>query len=109
MSIRFAAAGSGECTFVSRVLTRPRLRPAANDTEHGMSRDEVLRSALRHFAAHGLSAADRAREHAEVAFFAGKRDEYRHWLAICRTLDNRLANAFTASNGQASKGPASHR
>lgn len=91
MSIRFAAAGAGECTVVSRVLTRPRLHMAANDTDHGIARDQLLRQALRHFAIHGLSAADRAREEAEKSFFAGNREEYRHWLAICRTLDRRMA------------------
>ena len=97
MSIRFAAAGSGECTIVSRVLTCPHVPAAANDSDHGMTRDAVLRSALRHFASHGLGAADRAREQAEAAFFSGNREEYRHWLAICRTLDRRMAAAMHTS------------
>ena len=101
MSIRFAAAGCGECTIVSRVLTRPRLRAAANDTDTGLARDTLLRLALRHFASHGMGAANRARELAEAAFFAGNRDEYRHWLAICRTLDQRMAAATQAKRGQA--------
>jgi hypothetical protein len=92
MTIRFAAAGSGECAVVARVLTRRRLTAPANDTETGIARDSLLRSTLRHFAAYGLQAAERAREEAESAFFAGDRKGYHHWMAICRTLDRRMAD-----------------
>lgn len=92
MSIRFAAAGSGECAIVSRVLSRRRLTPPANDCGGGISRDKLLRETLRHFAAYGMQAAERARENAETAYFAGRRGEYHHWMAICRTLDRRLAD-----------------
>ena len=54
------------------------------------------RSALRHFATHRLGAANRAREQAERSFFAGDQREYRHWLAICRKLDKRLAKTLEA-------------
>jgi hypothetical protein len=46
---------------------------------------------LRHFGQHGLRAAEVARKHAEAAFFANDRLAYDWWLAICRTLDKRLA------------------
>jgi len=96
MSIRFAAAGSGECAIVARILTRPRLVQPANDSEPGLTRDALLRETLRHFATFGLQAAERARENAEAAYFDGRRGEYQHWLAICRTLDRRLAERTSA-------------
>ena len=72
-----------------------RLR-AANDNVLGLCNDKLLKAALRHFAKHGLSAAERARELAEDAFFAGDRENYRWWLSICRTLDRRMAEAVSA-------------
>jgi hypothetical protein len=51
----------------------------------------MLHAALRHFAEHGLGAARAARRQAEAAFFAGDRQTYDWWLAVCRTLDRRLA------------------
>jgi hypothetical protein len=96
MSLRFAAALSGECTVLSRALVRPRARDAVNDNAAGFTRDTLLRAALKHFAEHGLAAAERARENAERAFFAGDRDQYQHWLEICRALDRRMAAAISA-------------
>lgn len=93
MTIRFAAAHAGESTAVARTLTILSPRLAANDNGCAFPRDEVLRAALRHFAAYGLGAAQQAYRNAETAFFAGKREEYRHWLAICRALDRRMADA----------------
>lgn len=104
MTIRFAAAGSGECAVVARVLTRPRLPAPANDAETGIARDSLLRATLRHFAAYGLQAAERAREEAATAFFAGDRENYRHWMAICRTLDRRITDPADDA-----KRPGSHR
>ncbi|MEY2942619.1 MAG: hypothetical protein RLY97_633 [Pseudomonadota bacterium] len=96
MSVRFAAAGNGECAIVAKYLTMPVLGPVANDCEPNMGRDTMLREALRHFAAHGLSAAQRAHEFAEQAYFAGQRDDYQHWMAICRSLDRRMADRSLA-------------
>lgn len=92
MSIRFAAACPGGNRQVGRVLafTPPAL--PANDVEPGFGRDRLLREALRHFAEHGMAAAPRARARAEAAFFAGQREEYLRWMAICRTLDRRMAD-----------------
>jgi len=50
MSIRFAAAGSGECLSVARTLRRPRLSAPANDSDAAWPQDVLLQSALRHFA-----------------------------------------------------------
>ncbi|HEX7751361.1 MAG TPA: hypothetical protein VF440_03085 [Novosphingobium sp.] len=69
---------------------------AANDNHHGFTEDALLRAALRHFAEHGLGAAEQARRNAERAFFAGDRADYDWWLAICRTLDRRMAAAVAA-------------
>jgi hypothetical protein len=93
MSVRFAAAGSGECLVVARVLCAPRLVEPANDADTGPGRDQLLRAALRHFAAHGLGAAEHARAEGERAFFAGDREAYHHWMSICRALDRRLADS----------------
>ncbi len=72
--------------------------PAANDNQPGVTARDVgrralLQEALRHFAAHGAGAADHARGKAEQAFFAGRRRDYLHWLAVCRTLDRRMVDA----------------
>lgn len=76
---------------------------AANDNAHGASNDVVIRTALRHFAEHGLSAAEQARSNAETAFFKGDRDGYDWWLEICRTLDKRMAAAIAARQQQVLK------
>jgi hypothetical protein len=108
MTIRFAAARSGDSSVIVRTLTLASRRAAANDNEGraavpggGFPRDPILRAALKHFARHGLGAAEQAHRNAERAFFAGKREEYRHWLAICRALDRRMADAVAAHRGMA--------
>ena len=53
-------------------------------------------AALRHFAEHGLAAAQRARRQAEAAFFAGDRQGYQWWLEICRALDRAMARELDA-------------
>lgn len=92
MTIRFAAARRGD-SCVDHVLGRAALLPAANDNARTPNDDKMLRAALHHFAAHGLGAAEAARENAETAFFAGDREQYRWWLGICRMLDRRMADA----------------
>lgn len=92
MTIRFAAARRGD-SCVDHVLGRAALLPAANDNARTPNDDRMLRAALHHFAAHGLGAAEAARENAEHAFFAGDREQYRWWLGICRMLDRRMADA----------------
>ena len=52
----------------------------------------MMRSALQHFAEHGLGAAEAARRQAEQAFFKGDEDGYLWWLGVCRTLDRRMAD-----------------
>ena len=101
MSIRFAAARSRSAAGLAPTrcywaLPAPandcgvasRLRPATMTP-----RDRVLRMALRHFAEHGLAAAERARDIALRAWRDGEAETCRHWLEICQTLDRRLAAA----------------
>lgn len=72
------------------VVSREPSSPA-NDNGNLPDSDLLLHAALRHFAEHGISAARAARAQAEAAFFTGDRAGYDWWLAICRTLDRRLA------------------
>lgn len=101
MTIRFAAARRGD-SCVDHVLGRAALLPAANDNARTPNDDKMLRAALHHFAAHGLGAAEAARENAETAFFAGDREQYRWWLGICRMLDRRMADAVRVRREAAS-------
>ena len=97
MSIRFAAARRPNgCSVIDGLLKAGVAREAANDNRYAFSEgsDRLLNAALRHFAAHGLSAAEQARINAEEAFFAGNEQEYRWWLSICSTLDRRMAAAI---------------
>jgi hypothetical protein len=95
MTIRFAAADR-EDHSVRHVLSGALPLKAANDNIPGIANDKLLRAALRHFATHGLGAAEAARVNAERAFFAGDRTEYRWWLGICRMLDRRMAETVAA-------------
>lgn len=98
MPLHFAAARSTAHSPIARALARKAHSRAANDNgdlaqmEAAATRlDGTMRDALRHFAEHGLGAAQAARQQAEQAHFTGDRESYRWWLGICRTLDRRLA------------------
>jgi hypothetical protein len=95
-------AADGQPSAAPTTGARPALPLAANDNATDLTRDGLLRAALRHFAEHGLGAAELAQQRAEKAFFAGNRKEYRHWLDICRALDRRLAASCAA---QRNSGP----
>lgn len=106
MSIHFAAAKTAGLTPVcypntKRLLTRARAR-VANDNvdfiERSQQNAQVLRAALKHFATHGLGAAQVARAQAEKAFFDGDRETYDWWVDITRTLDRRLASNVSGQN-----------
>lgn len=99
MTIRFAAANPEYNPILARILDAPVLLRAVNDNTAGISSDRLLKAALRHFAEHGLSAAERARAMAEHAFFEGDRGSYDWWLQICRLLDRRMADAVAARSG----------
>ena len=65
---------------------------AANDNPAGQSlRDVPLATALKMFASHGLSAAAQAGQSARDAARMGDEAGFHHWLAVCRSLDRRLA------------------
>lgn len=98
MPVHFAAACSNRYRAIMRLWPARMPLSAANDNVTGsggnsVGGEQLLRAALRHFAEHGLSAAERARENAETAFFAGDSDNYRWWMAICSTLDRRMPAA----------------
>jgi len=76
---------------VARCLIVPASLRAVNDNGRPLIDNALLRSTLLHFAAHGLGAAADARGRAEEASLAGDGQGYHHWLAVCRTLDRRMA------------------
>ena len=95
MSLRFAARRNGNDAFVARILTPAFPRGAANENGRAigdlMGDPDVLRATLLHFARHGLASAEIARRQAEVSRAKGDDTTFRHWLAVCRQLDRRLA------------------
>lgn len=98
MTIRFASATTAVSAYVTSAHGALTGR-AANDNFGALVRGDhadLLRDALKHFAMHGLRAAEVARQNAERAFFADDRTAYRRWLEICRTLDRRMAMACHA-------------
>lgn len=91
MSIHFAASRRSLHSPVARCLALPAARPAANDNGHPLADNHLLRATLLHFAEHGLGAAREARLRAEDARRTGDAEGFRQWLAVCRTLDRRMA------------------
>ena len=100
MTIRFAASKASGSSILARALAMPVPLQAANDNGDAICSDRLLKAALRHFAEHGLSAAERARQNAEAAFFAGQREDYQWWLGICGALDRRMAAAVAFRNSR---------
>jgi hypothetical protein len=71
------------------------LLPANDNTpesDNDAGDDAMLGEALRYFAKHGLRAAQCAAEEAGEALAVGDDDAHDWWMAICRTLDPRLAD-----------------
>ena len=109
MPVHFAAACSNQFSAIGRLRAMRMPLNAANDNSAGIGGsgpggERLLKAALRHFAEHGLSAAERARDNAEAAFFAGNREEYRWWMAICTSLDRRMSAAVAFRASGRSKG-----
>jgi len=100
MPIRFAAPPSALAPRLSARRAREVCGLPANDNGGERASDAMLHAALRHFAEHGLAAAQRARKQAEAAFFAGDKQGYQWWLEICRALDRRMARELAAGTGQ---------
>ncbi|HCF25604.1 MULTISPECIES: hypothetical protein [unclassified Novosphingobium] len=104
MTLRFAAARPVALpSYLVRAQQGRITARAANDNGDSESRSNVLRAALQHFAKLGLAAAADARDQARTAHFAGDRAGYLHWLAICRTLDRRMATALASNLAKRAK------
>lgn len=96
MTMHFAPAIPHRNQAVAGALGAAVPAGAANDNDHGLCHDAIIKATLRHFANHGLSAARRACENAEAALQAGDHEDCRFWLSICRMLDRRMAAAISA-------------
>ncbi len=103
MPLHFAAARSTAHSPIARALARKALSRAANDNgdaaqaeARSSSFDHMMRAALKHFAEHGMFAAEAARRQAEQAHFTGDREACAWWLGVCRTLDRRMADRLAA-------------
>lgn len=68
-------------------------RARANDDLPMERADALLEAALKLFAAHGLAAATRACEAAEIAAQAGDEAGAEWWLAVCATFDSARARS----------------
>ncbi|MEQ1498686.1 MAG: hypothetical protein ABL914_08475 [Novosphingobium sp.] len=95
MTVRFATARpiSTPVHLTRSALGRIAAR-AANDNADLARQDQVVREALRHFAAYGLNAAEDAAKRARIAHGRGDAADLRHWLQICAALDPRRAAAM---------------
>ena len=103
MSVRFASANHPARRLgwraAGRGLIAPVLARAANDNPRpetealveGVTFDPLLTDALRHFAVHGLAAADVAVDLAVEARTRGDANAKDRWLAITQMFDRRLA------------------
>ncbi|MET1754927.1 hypothetical protein ABVV53_05550 [Novosphingobium sp. RD2P27] len=96
MTIRFAAANAGTNPAVRAWRCRSVELCAANDNAQERLDQSLLAAALRHFARHGLAAAENAGARAAWARREGDDNSYVHWLALCRQLDRRMADALAA-------------
>ncbi len=93
MSIRFAApTNSCNVRMAPELVRNIRSFPANDDGD--IPGAAHVNAALRHFAKHGISAAQHAREQAITAGRAGDRQSFEWWLEICRALDRRMARGI---------------
>ena len=98
MSIRLAASKPLRPLANDRARLRRMRLDCAND--NGVSsakqnrpsdRGNILHAALRHFAAHGLAAAQNAANEASAARARGDQAGYDWWFDICHALDRGIA------------------
>lgn len=99
MTIRFAGASVDGKSPIHAWRCRSAPMCAGNDNSASQLENETLVAALRHFARHGLAAAEHAGARALSASHQSDRDECLHWLAVCRQLDERLAKRLSAQLG----------
>ena len=103
MSVRFASANHPARRLgwraAGRGLVAPALARAVNDNGEmavgGVQFDPLLTEALKHFAVHGLAAAEAAVDLAAEAGARHDADARDHWLAVTRMFDRRLAARAT--------------
>ncbi|MEW9855871.1 hypothetical protein [Novosphingobium sp. M1R2S20] len=96
MTIRFAAANTASNIVVRACRCRSvELRPVNDNDRHRLDQS-LLAAALRHFARHGMAAAENAANRALWARRDGDDQACLHWLALCRQLDRRMADSLTA-------------
>jgi hypothetical protein len=96
MTIRFAGAHAEGTSALAAWRCRSVALCAANDNaQQGLDQTEIG-AALRHFARHGLGAAEHAAAHAANALRSGDRDTGLTWLAVCRQFDRRMADKLAA-------------
>lgn len=91
MILRNAEHSLFRVSALAPFIAVPELGRPGNDNPCPEHDAALLRAALRHFAEHGLGAADRAREAAELAHDAGDAGTFQHWAGICAALDRRMA------------------
>lgn len=99
MSVRFASANHPVRSLGWRAARRgmvaPALARAANDNAaEGQAQpqfDPLLTEALRHFAVHGLAAAEAALDAAEDALARGDASAKDRWIAVTALFDRRMA------------------
>ncbi|WP_198045929.1 hypothetical protein [Novosphingobium aquimarinum] len=68
---------------------------AANDNDFDTEYSSTLKTALRYFARHGLSAPDAVQREAVEAMMDRDEPSFRKWLEICRTFDRRMAASLS--------------
>lgn len=73
-------------------------RPQPANDNGGVVTEKHMHAALRHFAKHGLAAAQHAREQAITAARKGDRQTFEWWLEICRALDRPMARHIDTSH-----------
>lgn len=96
MTIRFAGAHPEAASAISQWRCRSVALCAANDNARETLDQGILGAALRHFARHGLAAAEQAAAQASTALQTGDRDGGLTWLAVCRQFDRRMADSMAS-------------
>ena len=95
MSIRLAASKPLTPLRYCRARLRRMQVACANDNSASPATGgNILHAALRHFAAHGLAAAQHAANEAHAARARGEQAEFHRWRDICHALDRPLGRAL---------------
>lgn len=92
--LRFAPRYGIISPCLSRKIEARHLRAVNDNGARPLCQDEALDTALRLFAAHGFSAAARARDAAVIAERSGEPGRVEFWVEVCATLDRRMARDF---------------